>query len=148
MFMDGADKKVYGYLLKKLQDDYSLGDGKYPEDLQEALQVLQLYAGKKKNKKKESEESPEWSGAQVERRKCHKCGKKGHLLKDCPGRDTTQEQSGEQTQSQTQSSNAQVQGEITRRMVWRTDRLDMAWLSAIAECAQASEVDGLCEGVC
>jgi len=105
MFMDGADKKVYGLLLKKLQDDYSLGDEKYPEDMQEALQVLQLYTGKQnKKKQKESEERVGMSYGQVENRKCYKCGKQGHLKKDCPERNSAQESS----QEQNQSANVQV----------------------------------------
>ena len=42
MFMNGANKKIYGGLLKKLHDNHALGDAKYPEMIEEALQVLSL----------------------------------------------------------------------------------------------------------
>ena len=38
MFMEGVDKKQYGYLLKNLETDYSLGSRDvYPEGIKDAL---------------------------------------------------------------------------------------------------------------
>ena len=51
MFVDGVDKKQYGYLLKNMETDYSLGnkDDVSPAGIEEALQVLILYSEKKLN---------------------------------------------------------------------------------------------------
>ena len=52
MFMEGVDKKQYGYLLKNLETDYSLGSKEvYPEGIEDALQVLIMYSKKRLKKK-------------------------------------------------------------------------------------------------
>lgn len=87
MFLDGTDKKQYGYLLKQLQNDYSLGSDQYPDDAETALRVLTLYeeqSGKKK--KKEYKKEDELSFAQSEL-KCWECGEVGHRKIDCPDKD-------------------------------------------------------------
>ena len=84
MFMDGADKRLFGFLLKKLADDFALGDGKYPENAEEALQVLTLHMERPKSKGKKDDEPIHLSFAQGRKSKCWKCGKEGHLKKDCP----------------------------------------------------------------
>jgi len=43
MFLDGADKTMFGYLMKNMGNDYALGNDTYPEDVESALQVLLLY---------------------------------------------------------------------------------------------------------
>ena len=43
MFLDGADKTMFGYLVKNMGNDYALGNDTYPEDVESALQVLLLY---------------------------------------------------------------------------------------------------------
>ena len=85
MFMDGTDKKLFGFLLKKLADDFALGDGKYPENAEEALQVLTLHMERPKLKGKKDDEPIHLSFAQGRKSKCWKCGKEGHLKRDCPG---------------------------------------------------------------
>ena len=81
MFMDGADKKQYGYLMKSLETDHSLGKTDvYPDGIESALQVLILYSEKalKKKKKKNSNISMVQAGP------CWECGSKDHIRKDCP----------------------------------------------------------------
>ena len=80
MFIQGVDMKLYGYLLKDLETDYSLGRDVYPASIEDALQVLVLY-GEKKLKKKSKAEGKQF--AQNGKRKCHCCGKDDHILKDC-----------------------------------------------------------------
>ena len=54
MFMEGVDKKQYGYLLKNLETDYSLGSKEvYPEGIEDTLQVLIMFSEKALKKKKE-----------------------------------------------------------------------------------------------
>eukprot|EP00977_Amphora_coffeiformis_P024805 scaffold17205_cov186-Amphora_coffeaeformis.AAC.22 len=97
MFMDGANKKLFRYFMKNMQDDYALGNDNYPTDVETALQVLLLYqeGTQKKTSKKEpwvNEPNPghiELAFAQMtkndkrKRRLCFKCGKKGHKEADC-----------------------------------------------------------------
>ena len=53
MFMDGADKKQYGCLMKSLEMDHSLGKTDvYPDGIESALQVLILHSEKTLKKKK------------------------------------------------------------------------------------------------
>ena len=80
MFMEGVDKKQYGYLLKNLETDYSLGSKEvYPEGIEDSLQVLIMFsekALKKKQKKKQM--------AMVQAGACWECGSIEHQKKDCP----------------------------------------------------------------
>ena len=56
MFMDGADKKQYGYLMKSSETDHSLGKTDvYPDGIESALQVSILYSEKALKKKKKEE---------------------------------------------------------------------------------------------
>ena len=43
MFMDGANKKLFGSLMRSLESDFVLGAGMYPETVEDALQVLTLH---------------------------------------------------------------------------------------------------------
>ena len=53
MFIQGVDWKQYGYLLKNMETDYSLGNANvYPDGIESALQVLILYSEKQLKKKK------------------------------------------------------------------------------------------------
>ena len=77
MFLDGADKTVFGYLVKNMGylvknmgNDYALGNDTYPEDVESALQVLLLYqegvhrkSTKKKNIQRDNDEMVELSFA-------------------------------------------------------------------------------------
>jgi len=98
MFMEGAH---FGFkpLLRDLENDYALGAAMYPETVNEALQVMTVYAEQPmykaimkkiwKKKAQEDEEEPV-SFAQMTREQkmkkglCFKCGKEGHIRKDCP----------------------------------------------------------------
>uniref|UniRef100_A0A6S8JAH4 CCHC-type domain-containing protein n=1 Tax=Amphora coffeiformis TaxID=265554 RepID=A0A6S8JAH4_9STRA len=98
MFMDAANKKLFGYFMKNMQDDYALGNENYPTDMETELQVLLLYqeGTQKKTSKKEpwvNKPNPgqiELAFAQMKkndkgkRGPCFKCGKKGHKEADCP----------------------------------------------------------------
>ena len=91
LFMEGVNKKDYGGMLKKLADDYALGAAKCPETVEAALQVLAVCNEKALRKRQggnaQSETNPtsEMSMAQNGRGpQCWKCGKNGHLKRDCP----------------------------------------------------------------
>ena len=80
MFMDGADKKQYGYLLKSLETDYSLGKRDvYPDGIESALQVLILYSEKKLKSKKAKSFVNHSNGKGY-----WECGDESHQRKDCP----------------------------------------------------------------
>ena len=88
MFMDGADKTVYGYLMRDLSGDYALGNENYPDTVEDALQVLALRTGTKGSKDRKHKTGGETSFAQTgtskRKLKCWKCQKEGHMKKDCP----------------------------------------------------------------
>eukprot|EP00977_Amphora_coffeiformis_P004232 scaffold889_cov104-Amphora_coffeaeformis.AAC.1 len=116
MFMDGANKKLFGYFMKNMHDDYALGNDNYPTDVETALQVLLLYqeGTQKKTSKKETwvDEQVELAFAQMtknDKRKrglCFKCGKKGHKEADCPENQQQQQQQQQQPQQHTQTREA------------------------------------------
>ena len=59
-FIEGAEKR-FKPMLKDLEQNYSLGDDKYPETMEEALQVLSMYAQQhfpSKKKTNGEEEAP------------------------------------------------------------------------------------------
>ena len=96
MFMDGANKKIYGALMRKLHDDHSLGDAKFPDTIEEALQVLSMKGTKslkQRGKSDVDEGTRDLSFTQMSKTQlrkkglCFKCGKKGHMAKDCPKED-------------------------------------------------------------
>ena len=80
IFMDGADKKQYGCLMKSLETDHSLGKTDvHPDGIESALHLLILYseiALKKKKKKKQV--------TMVQAGACWECGSTDHYKKDCP----------------------------------------------------------------
>jgi hypothetical protein len=89
MFMDGANKKLYGSLVRGLENDHALGAVLYPDTVEDALQVLTLHSEhglRKVGKGKQLDEGLEMSMSQVAKKKgkCWKCGKAGHVKKDCP----------------------------------------------------------------
>jgi hypothetical protein len=106
MFMQGAQYQKYGGVLKQLKQDYALGDGKYPETMEQAVQVLHLCEARGLKKPKmsktddgltESERSglaaAQMSKQQMRKqRRCFNCGKKGHFAPNCPDTNKTMEQ--------------------------------------------------------
>ena len=108
--MENACRTKHGSLLTALSSQYSLGNDQYPDQLEEATNVLsnhkfdQLHydskskkAAKEKAEKdrqrelarnREEEESPQLSFAQTENQ-YYCCGKKGHTSPKCPKKDST-----------------------------------------------------------
>ena len=90
-FIDGANRN-YKPMLRDLDNDYALGNDKYPADVEEALEVLTAYAARHFTKKKptEKEENPSSELSFMQRREmmrknlCFKCGKPGHKSHECP----------------------------------------------------------------
>ena len=117
MFMDGADKKIFGYLLRNMGNDHALGQEKYPDTVEEALQVMMLFAEKalKQNKRGRThpqQPSSEVSMAQMSKNQmrkkglCFKCGKPGHLAINC-----------QETSTQEATTNAQIETTIPSWMI-------------------------------
>lgn len=92
LFMDGANRQQYGFLLRDLGKDHALGTNQYPETVEDALQVLSLYGQRRKPRKSSEDkmDKVDLSHAQMDKRKrkmkCWNCGEIGHGVKDCPKR--------------------------------------------------------------
>jgi hypothetical protein len=66
MFLNGADHKRSGFIMVTLRKDHALGNGLYPETVEDALQVLLLQAEHAtKSKKQNDDEAPSLSFAQA-----------------------------------------------------------------------------------
>ena len=71
--------------MKKLGSNFALGDGKYPETVEDAVQVLALNEPKNpwKKGKDKGPRSMEVSFGQF-KGVCWKCGEEGHTKQNCP----------------------------------------------------------------
>jgi hypothetical protein len=95
VFMRGADHKMYGHLMKELDNDYTLGDSKYPDTVEDALEIMTVYYERNKNRRSTRSKINEELGltfAQTNQTTkeemmqlglCFKCGKKGHRAFEC-----------------------------------------------------------------
>ena len=102
-FMEGADRQVYGFLCRGLSDDHALGDDRYPETMEDALEVLRVSGAKKAAKKvKSDKELAELKKLQLVQGAgqvtCWKCGEVGHVKKECPKWKAAQEAKQRATQ--------------------------------------------------
>ena len=86
MFLDGADRKVFGYLMKSLRNDYTLGNDKYPVTIEDALQVLTMNLPRKKvdGKSGNGSQATSFNQSGGTNLKCWYCEEAGHIKKDCP----------------------------------------------------------------
>jgi len=90
LLMDRADQKVFGSLMRSLHSDFALGNGKYPNSLEDAIHVLTTHAVKHgkmagKSKTRDDDEVPlSFQQQQTQRKcKCWNCGEVGHVRKEC-----------------------------------------------------------------
>ena len=51
LFMDGANKKTFGNLLKNMNNDHPLGTKEHPKDVETALQMMMMLCSEGANKK-------------------------------------------------------------------------------------------------
>jgi hypothetical protein len=87
MFMNGANKRLFGYMLRSLENNFALGTDLYPATMEDALQVLTLSCEnitRKKSKGGADNGDPAMAFVQGTNVKCWKCGKEGHIKINCP----------------------------------------------------------------
>ena len=101
IYLENSDNSKYGSLLTGLRTQQSLGNNQYPLTFTDATNVLtnhrfdkspskssvQKDKDKNPSQKKDEEEAPELSFAQMEG-KCYCCGKGGHMSPKCPQKDS------------------------------------------------------------
>ena len=117
LFVAGA-KRDFKPMLRGLDNDYMLGDDRYPDTVEEALQVLMIYEErnvykKKGPSKKEKEDTPGLSFAQREemyqKGLCFKCGKKGHKARECKEPNENSEQHKAQSTKEEEQNQVHIQ---------------------------------------
>ena len=89
VFLDGTDDGRYGKVKKELSNSYIAGQKNYPGTVEDMMTML---SNRDDIKVKEADRGgivTSFSGNQIkkkskEKRRCHKCGKKGHLIRKCP----------------------------------------------------------------
>ena len=111
LFMDGADKKVYGFLMRTLVQEYALGNGMYPVMMEDALQVLALNTPRDVSDNKQGKDSGDGIGESSfmqssKVRGCWICGSMKHYKKDCPNHGNASQ--GSESSNDNGTSNMQV----------------------------------------
>ena len=109
LFVNGADKKIFGYLLKNMRNDHTLGTKKCLEDVETALQTMMLFhegwqrkMDAKKQCKQAEDESHGLLFAQMTKAEmtkkglCFKCGKHGRRANECKTKEETSAAGGMQ----------------------------------------------------
>jgi hypothetical protein len=78
---------LYGSLMCSLHSDFALGNGMYPETLEDAMHVLTTHVvkhGKMADKSNDDDCIGLSFNQQKVQWKCWQCHKVGHVKKDCP----------------------------------------------------------------
>ena len=88
MFLNGANKKTFGCLLKNLKNGFTLGNNEHPSTMEDALQALAMNLPREKLGSKSDTQIKKTSFNQVagSQQKCWHCKGEDHIKKDCPKR--------------------------------------------------------------
>ena len=96
VFLGGCDRERYKGAMDELYHDFGKGDNKYPGDITGVTELLNGRRGGSKAKDREDDRQDGLVTSFVQRdmhtMKCYNCQRMGHLAKDCPMKDTVQEQ--------------------------------------------------------
>ena len=119
LFLAGVDRERYKKAINDLNNDFVQGTNSYPEDVPGMLALLnnRREGGGKSRVFEDERDGRQTSFAQLEGRRCFQCGKKGHIKRDCPELNETDDDDGsiETTQSSTDQSTASRQSRQSSR---------------------------------
>jgi hypothetical protein len=84
LFLNGCDRKRYGKVIEELSHAHLAGQENYPGTVEAMMMMLSHRVDGKTPSVSHSDGPREASFAQLDRVKCYKCGKKGHVRSNCP----------------------------------------------------------------
>ena len=119
IFMDGADKKVFGYLMKSLRNDFTLGNDKYPVTMEDALQVLAMNLPRKKADGKSGDaggKETSFNQTDSTNLRCWYCKEAGHVKQDCPKRKKNMKEKEESEGNDSKDTTGESY--VNRRVTW------------------------------
>ena len=113
MFLDGADKKVFGYLMKSLRNNFTLGNDKYPVTMEDALQVLTMNLPRKKVDGKSTEAVSSFNQVGGKKVKCWYCEEEGHIKQNCP-----KKKKDDENKSEGEKKDETGTSHVTKQVSW------------------------------
>ena len=103
-YLQRASRKKYGKFLTELNNDYLKGSSKFPDNIEEALEMLVQY---QQNAQSPTQRKQGAAFAQKKKVTCYNCGKEGHIKSNCP--DLLRNESREQAHVSQETENNQQQ---------------------------------------
>ena len=100
MLVKNSDQNKFGSLLNGMTTQYAMGNNQFPKNVQKAIDIMSnhRFDNQKEIKKKYQDQKKKDEDGKVKKESsfaqakkdmtCYCCGKKGHIVPDCPEKDT------------------------------------------------------------